>query len=147
MIRHGFDVGFFSSPDEGHYSCICSRCLSNITKGQATVRILAELTPTECQEFRYCEACQKAAGEPLQTERDPHLERWRASEGSHPRFQLSPAEIRGFVRRIKTERTNVLKGHMNPWRTDQGGEVRLRTKRKLSSAGLGSESPPRGPAR
>ena len=115
MIRHGFDIGFLFSPDEGHYSCICSRCLSVIREHELALRILAALDFADLQEYRYCEACQRGEGITPKRQLDPRLEAWRRAAQSHPRFRLSPAEVRLLMQRARMIRNYVEKGRTKPW--------------------------------
>ncbi|RTL56252.1 MAG: hypothetical protein EKK37_17415 [Sphingobacteriales bacterium] len=60
------DKAFKTSPDAGHPDCLCSRCGNNINSEELPYRCFTinndGHVDEQTTEYRYCEACQKAAG-------------------------------------------------------------------------------------
>ena len=113
MIVQAFDIGFLFSPDEGHYCCICSRCLERIGRGEDALRILSRTPYIGFEEYRYCERCQQSAGITAAKRPHPILEHWRATVGKQKRYALSRAEMAKFVSRTRADRTKIGRGQMH----------------------------------
>ncbi len=69
------DRFFHSSPDAGHWRCICSRCGSKIKGNEVPVRCYTlnknGIIDKYSKEYRFCETCQTNTKEKLTPEFDP----------------------------------------------------------------------------
>ncbi len=120
MTPNPGDESFLFPYLEGHYGCICSRCLSPITSTEMAFRILRLDSPMAFEEYRYCEACQRQAGFPPQRSTDKVLEQLTAQIREHPRFRATKREIYNLIRSIKVTRENLAKAkdrqsQPDPW--------------------------------
>ena len=88
MKPHPLDFSFTFPSLQGHFSCICSRCLNKITSEEIALRMLRPDRLMAFEEYRYCEACQRQAGFTPQRSTDEVWARLAMPMREHPAFVL-----------------------------------------------------------
>jgi len=109
MTPDATDISFLFPYPEGHFACVCSRCLNPISGKEVAFRILRPNSPLAFEEYRYCEDCQKQAGFKPHRSTDPVLARLSKAMREHPRFRASKVEFECLVRAAKASRTKLLR--------------------------------------
>jgi hypothetical protein len=103
------DLSFLFPYPQGHYACICSRCLSRITKQDITFCMLKPNSLLAFEEYRYCADCQRQAGCTPCRSTDPVLARLSKEIRENPRFRTSKIELESLVRTARANRTKLVR--------------------------------------
>jgi len=109
MTPDATDISFLFPYPQGHFACVCSRCLNRISGQEVAFRILKPNSLLAFEEYRYCEDCQRQAGFVPQRSTDPVLTRLTKEIREHPRFRASKVEFESLVRTARASRTKLLR--------------------------------------
>jgi hypothetical protein len=107
MTPDATDLSFLFPYPQGHYACICSRCLNRIAKEEIALCILKPNSLLAFEEYRYCEGCQRQAGCTPCRSTDTVLVRLTKELREHPRFRPNKVQFEAAVQTAKANRTKL----------------------------------------
>jgi hypothetical protein len=107
------DVSFVFPYAQGHFGCICSRCLSRITKQETAFRMLKPNSLLAFEEFRFCQACQTQAGCIPEQSNDALLAKLTREMREHPRFRATQKEMDTLIRSLRMTRAGLARAKAN----------------------------------
>jgi hypothetical protein len=107
MTPNPDDISFLFPYAEGHFGCICSRCLNRITKQEIVFRVLRSNSLLAFEEYRYCESCQRQAAFTPQRSSDVVLAQLTREMREHPRFRATKREMDNLIQSLKATRTGI----------------------------------------
>jgi len=128
MKPDAIDLSFLFPYPQGHYACICSRCLNRIATEEIAFCILKANSLFAFEEYRYCEGCQRQAGCTPCRSTDPVLVRLTKELREHPRFRATKTQLESVIRTAKANRTRLAgkKGKETTQATDKSADPWVR---------------------